>query len=347
MKKLLLLAMLALSAAAAQAQTGGAPGGAGAEAPEPPEAAAEAPETGGETPEAGAEAPEAGPGGAEAGGDEAAGENPGLTAERVIELDIKTSTLQELADWCASLELPQGGGREELAARLRAYYGLENAAEAAEGAEAGGRAIVIESARSTEYFTLDEADEEYARLRGNVAISLKDGGATHRISAQEILFNRTRNLVTARGEVSYVKEEGDTVETFRGDSISVNLDSWATTLTDGISERALSGEQTTYRFEGTVISRSEEEVTILKDASISNASGKNSYWSLDATKLWLLPGSDFALQNAVLKVGEIPLFYIPFFYYPADEIVFHPVLGYRSREGNFIQTTTYILGRPK
>jgi hypothetical protein len=49
----------------------------------------------------------------------------------------------------------------------------------------------------------------------------------------------------------------------------------------------------------------------------------------------------------VLKVGEIPVLYIPFFYLPADEIIFHPVLGYRSREGSFVQTTTYLLGRPK
>ncbi|MDR1444688.1 MAG: LPS-assembly protein LptD [Treponema sp.] len=270
-------------------------------------------------------------------------EAAGLTEEKILGMDIRTSTLQELAAWCRELGLSEGGGREELAARLRAHYRLEGASDAA----GASRFLIIESARSTEYFTLETVDEEYARLRGNVIISLKEENATHRIQAQEILYNRTRNQVTARGTVSYVKEEGDTVETFRGDTITVNLDSWATMLTDGISERGLSGENTTYRFEGNVISRSEEEVTILEKASITNASAKNSYWSLNASKLWLLPGSDFALANAVLKVGEIPVFYIPFFYYPADEIIFHPVLGYRSREGNFIQTTTYILGRPK
>ncbi|MDR2177702.1 MAG: LPS-assembly protein LptD [Treponema sp.] len=319
MRKLLLLLLLALPAVVSRAQTGELSESAGAETPEP-----------GESGEAGPD------------GDEPAGEKTGLARERIIELDIKTSTLQELAGWCRDLELPEGGSREELAARLRAYYNLENAA----GAEKG-RSIIIESARTAEYFTLDEVDEEYARLRGDVVISLKDAETAHRISAHEILFNRTRNLVTARGAVTYVKKEGDTVETFRGDSITVNLDSWATTLTEGVSERTLSEEETTYRFEGTVISRSEEKVTILKDAVITNASGKNSYWSLNAKKLWLLPGSDFALRNAILKVGEIPLLYIPVFYYPADEIIFHPVLGYRSREGNFIQTTTYILGRPK
>jgi hypothetical protein len=269
-------------------------------------------------------------------------EASGLTEEKIIEMDIRSSTLGELAAWCRTLGLSEGGGREELALRLRNHYKLDAPAGAS-----SGRRIIIEAARSTEYFTLDVVDEEYARLRGDVVLSLKDDDALHRISAQEILYNRTRNQVTARGNVSYVKEEGDTVETFRGDSITVNLDSWATVLTEGISERALSGEETTYRFEGTVISRSEEEVTILKKAKITNVSTPNSYWSLNASKLWLLPGSDFALRNAVLKVGEIPLLYIPFFYYPADEVIFHPVLGFRSREGNFVQTTTYLIGRPK
>jgi lipopolysaccharide assembly outer membrane protein LptD (OstA) len=68
---------------------------------------------------------------------------------------------------------------------------------------------------------------------------------------------------------------------------------------------------------------------------------------LNATRVWLLPGSDFAVFNAVLKVGEIPVFYIPFFFYPADEMIIHPVIGYRTRVGNYFQTTTYIFGRPK
>jgi lipopolysaccharide assembly outer membrane protein LptD (OstA) len=279
--------------------------------------------------------------------EDTAAEEEGLTEAKVIDMDIRTSTLPELAAWCRSLGLSEGGGKDELAGRLRDYYNLETPAPSSAEAGEKARSIIIESARSTEYFTLDIVDEEYARLRGDVIVSLKEGDATHRISAQEILYNRTRNQITARGNVSYIKEENDTIETFKGESISVNLDSWATLMMGGISERALTGEETTYRFAGTVISRSEEEVTILKNAEITNASTKNSFWSMTATKLWLLPGSDFALQNIVLKVGEVPIFYFPFFYYPADEVIFHPVLGYRSREGNFIQTTTYILGRPR
>ncbi|MDR0555244.1 MAG: LPS-assembly protein LptD [Treponema sp.] len=267
-------------------------------------------------------------------------------AKTILEMEIKTSTLTELAAWCRSLGLSEGGSKEDLANRLRAHFELLSPeAENPENAK-GKKTITIESAKSTEYFTLEVVDEEYARLRGDVVVSLKDGEAAHRIQAWEILYNRTRNIMSASGGVLYVKEEGDTKETFRGESLTVNLDTWATVFIGGVSERSVSKDETAYRFTGTVISRSDEEVTILTNAKITG-SGEESFWSIDASKIWLLPGSDFAILNAVLKVGEIPVLYIPAFTFPADEIIFHPVLGTRSREGAFVQTTTYILGRPK
>ncbi|WP_245534802.1 LPS-assembly protein LptD [Treponema primitia] len=275
---------------------------------------------------------------------------PSRDAE-ILELDIKTSTLSELAAWCRILGLSEGGTREVLAARLREHFLLaalvETPGEGPEGGPKPPKVITIEAARSTEYFTLEVVDEEYARLRGNVVISLKDGDAVHRIKAWELLYNRSRNLLSATGGVEYVKESGDTIETFRGESITVDLDNWSSIFMDGVSERSLSDEETTYRFEGNVISRSAEEATVLSRAEISNAGKEEAYWSISASKLWLLPGSDWAILNGFLKVGEIPVLYIPFFFFPADEVIFHPVLGYRTREGTFLQTTTYILGRPQ
>ncbi|MDR0387646.1 MAG: LPS-assembly protein LptD, partial [Treponema sp.] len=269
---------------------------------------------------------------------------------RILELDIKTSTMNELASWCRTLGLSEGGGREDLANRLRGYYDLKRPPETRQNETAGPsnkKTIILESARSTEYFTLEAVDEEYARLRGDVLVTLKDGEAVHRIQAWEILYNRTRNIMSASGGVEYIKEEGDTKETYRGESITVNLDDWSSVFMDSVSERSLTSGDTVYRFSGTLITRNDEEVTILTGAEIATGGVEESYWSIRASKLWLLPGSDWAILNGVLKVGNIPVLYIPFFFYPASEIVFHPVLGTRSREGNFIQTTTYILGRPQ
>ena len=35
----------------------------------------------------------------------------------------------------------------------------------------------------------------------------------------------------------------------------------------------------------------------------------------------------------------------PGFFLPGDEFFFNPNLGYKNREGSFLQTTTYLIGR--
>ena len=268
----------------------------------------------------------------------------------VLERDIATSTLEELADWCRSLGLDTEGNRETLAARLWEYYQLEMRpleATDAEIEESGVLIITIESARTTEYFSVESVKEDYVRLRGGVSVMLRDGGILHRIQAEHILYNRTRNILTASGGVVYFKEEEDTIESFRGEGITVNLDNWSTVFLRGISDRGISDGESSYRFAGEVISRNPEGSTVLRRAEITNAAEEESLWSINASRLWLLPGSDWAIVHAVVKVGEIPVLYLPAFYYPANEIIFRPVLGFRVREGTFVQTTTYILGRPK
>ncbi|MCL2880944.1 MAG: LPS-assembly protein LptD, partial [Treponema sp.] len=259
-----------------------------------------------------------------------------------IEMDLNTSTLPELAAWCRSLGLSEGGDVNTLKNSLRAYFKMPSPSGNAQDDKR--KIITINSARTTEYFKIDAVDEDYARLTGDVQVMLKDGDTTHEFSAWDVLFNRTRNIITAKGNVEYKRTEGDKIETFRGDSITVDLDNWESIFLGGVSERSLASDNTTYLFSGTVISKDEEDVTILTKGSISGATSPDSLWSLTASRIWLLPGSDFAILNAVLKVGEIPVLYIPFFYFPADEVVFHPVIGSRNREGNFIQTTTYLLG---
>jgi hypothetical protein len=287
--------------------------------------------------------------------EEAAAGPKGMSEAEVFERDIATASLTELAEWCRSLGLSEGGTKEDLAFRLRSYYRIESPAvsgspkETAEGASDEERNLIITiiAARTTEYITLETVNEEYVRLKGNVSVSLEDGEVLHVLNADEILYNRTRDFMSASGKVEYTRTEGDTIETFRGEGLTVNLDTWATVFMKGSSERSVSEGETAYRFAGEVISRSSDDSTVLKKAEISNASNDEAYWSIAASKLWLLPGSDWAVFNAVLKVGEIPILYLPYFYYPADEIVFHPVFGYRSREGTFLQTTTYLMGRPK
>ena len=272
---------------------------------------------------------------------------PAGEPDSTTDMDIRTSTLAELAAWCRTLKLSESGTREELQKRLRTYFGLADPEGKSTTADEG-RVVVIESAQGSEYFTLETVNEEYARLRGDVVASFKDGTTTHRIRADELLYNRSRNTLSAKGKVVYEKLSGDTTEYFRGESLTVDVDDWTGVFLDGASEKSKQGQETAYRFSANLISRVPEGVTILDNATVSTMNEESdAYWTLKASRIWLLPGSEWAIANAVLNVGEVPVLYIPFFYLPGDELVFHPVMGFRQREGNYVQTTTYILGRPK
>jgi lipopolysaccharide assembly outer membrane protein LptD (OstA) len=280
--------------------------------------------------------------------DAAESEEPAISEERQNEIDrmemeLKVSSLLELSEWCRDLGLSEAGTKEALIARLRTALELPSPAPEEEGAQV----IIIESARTTEYFSVSEVNEDYARLSGGVVVTLKDDTATYRISAWEMLYNRTRNILSATGGVEYLKENGDTRETFSGESITINLDTWAGMFIDSISEKSVAGGDTAYRFTGAIISQNGEEASVLRNAKITNAKSDEPYWSLTASRLWLLPGTDWALLNGVLKVGEIPVLWIPAFFWPSDEFLFHPVVGTRTREGVFFQTTTYIWGKAK
>ncbi len=47
-------------------------------------------------------------------------------------------------------------------------------------------------------------------------------------------------------------------------------------------------------------------------------------------------------------IGRVPILYLPGFFWPGDEFFFNPNFGFDSREGSYIQTTTYLHGsKPK
>ena len=68
------------------------------------------------------------------------------------------------------------------------------------------------------------------------------------------------------------------------------------------------------------------------------------HYSIHAGKIWILGFGDWAVSDASLFIGQIPVLWLPFFYYPSEELVFHPVIGSRTREGRYLQTTTWVIG---
>ncbi len=276
---------------------------------------------------------------------EASADAPATLTRRTLAQDISTAPFEELVEWASRLGLSTRGSRSELQNRLYAHYGV-TAPEARPDAE---REITIESAIASDYFFLDQVDERYVRLRGGVIVRMEDfqTGVSHRIHAEEIIFNQTENSLTAFGDIEYViSRPGQGDERFEGEGLTVFLTTWEGVFLEGSSARPRSIEEREIEFtyRGRYITRSADDIIVMEDGVITSSPADPPNYQIRARRIWVLGPGEWGLQNAVLYVGRVPVFYFPFFFRFGDRLFFNPVAGYRNREGMFIQTTSYLIG---
>lgn len=212
--------------------------------------------------------------------------------------------------------------------------------------------INIENARNTKYEQDKETGNDIIILEGDVRISISRGKEGTLISAEYVTYNRQTEMLYASGSIDFrqVTEGADggmeltansllfntnTLEGFFDDGRVVQTQSDALNLPSGSTLVVLSD----------IFGRSESNTITFKKGELTFCDEPDPHWKIKASRIWLLPGNEFAFLNAVLYVGKIPVLYLPAFYYPKDELIFNPVFGFRNREGFFIQTSTYIFGR--
>jgi lipopolysaccharide assembly outer membrane protein LptD (OstA) len=259
-------------------------------------------------------------------------------------MDIGTASFSDLAEWCTRLGLSPRGTRSELESRLYKFYDVIPPRKE----EEDGSVILIESAQNTEYFSLEQYGEDYVRLDGGVHLTMRDAkkGYSYTIRADSILFNQTLKLLGASGNVEYrISGEGRD-EIFKGESLTLDIDTWEGYFFRGstFKDRTIEGESLAFRIQGEFISRSSKDFIVMEEADITSSPKLPANYNIKAQKIWIFGPGEWGIKNATLQVGHIPVFFFPFFFYPGDEVLFHPVFGYRTREGTFVQTTTYFLG---
>jgi lipopolysaccharide assembly outer membrane protein LptD (OstA) len=264
-----------------------------------------------------------------------------------LPMDIKTASFTDLALWCRRLGLSPQGDRKTLENRIYEYYSVQPPLTS----EDEKSEITVESAQRTEYFSLEEFKEDYVRLDGGVYMKMydKEKGYTYTIKADSILYNQTLKLVSATGDVEYSITGAGRDESFTGESLTMNIESWEGYFFDGTTFRDRTVEEIslTFRIQGEFVSRSSSDFVIMENATITSSPRVPATYHIQADKIWILAQGEWGLSGATLNVGNIPVFYFPFFFYPGDEVVFHPVFGTRSRAGTFMQTTTYFIGNRK
>lgn len=286
----------------------------------------------------------------ETGAPPAAAPAPAPTAEDLVlsslGQDIATASYYELVAWCQELGLDDAGSRSDLQTRLAQHFKVPLPAVQA----AAKRTVTVRSARESEYYTLPDVGEKYVILRGDVVLEVRDetNATVQVIKAATVTYNQTRKTVSAEGHVTYALTRGGNTDTFTGQRLSFDLDSSEAVFYDGRTSRIIKkgGKDIPYTFKGKTISRMPNDTVILQEGSFTSSDTPDDpLYEVRASRVWILAPGEWAVQNALLMIGRVPIMYLPGFFLPGDEFFFNPNIGYKSREGSFIQTTTYLLGR--
>lgn len=267
----------------------------------------------------------------------------------VQKMELRSADSEELREWARRLDLPAEGTDAQLRGRIAERLGIT-----LDGDTTPKRTVTIESARRLSAFTLESIDEDYIRITGGVSIILRDTeqDTSHRITADTLVLNQKRNLLEARGNVTYTLTKGSRTEVFRGQGLVFQLQDWMGIFYAGVSERDrnVGGQTLRFRFEGGEIRRSGQDVVILNQGLVTSSVQGSPYYSIRASKIYILAPGEWGFSNAFLYIGRVPVFYFPIYFQPGDEMWFNPVVGLpdpSDRRGTYLQTTTYLFGRKK
>lgn len=210
--------------------------------------------------------------------------------------------------------------------------------------------VKIENAQKTEYRKNEETGEDEIVLSGAVSISVTNGNTVTTINASRIVFNRATNMVYADGAVSLKQTGGSGTQDISADTLLFNTETMEGVFDNGKAIQSSidainlpSGSQIFVSSE--MFGRDSSQTIAFKNATMTFCDEEDPHWKIWASKIWLLPGGEFAFLNAVLFVGQVPIMYLPAFYYPKDELVFNPSFGYDRRKGWYFNSTTYLIGR--
>lgn len=211
--------------------------------------------------------------------------------------------------------------------------------------------ITILNALKTSNIKDKEKDEDLILFEGSVKIEVAKGKTKTVISADMISWSRKHEMLYAEGNVSLEQsEENGSVSNITATSVLFNTSSLEGIFDEG---RVLQADTNSLNLPSgstlvvgsDVFARNHSGTVAFKSGELTFCNAEHPHWKIKATRIWLLPGNEFAFFNAVLFMDNIPVMYLPAFYYPKDELIFNPVFGYKNRNGFYMQTTTYLYGR--
>lgn len=256
---------------------------------------------------------------------------------------LEVSTYEELVHMSRAFGLDSSLEESELRSALIVHFGLENEVSTIENTtEVSATMISIDSCDSL-YSSSDNVI-----MAGNVSISFVSEGSSAKrtLVAQKVIVDFSSKRIEALGDVS-LKDSSQKDRTFEGQAIVLDWGSLDIVVFDGENTSARpnsNGTQVMFFASGDRISYAGESNSILFRNGTIATTDDDPLWSIEAKKL-VFAESDVFIDNAIFKLGRVPIFYIPVFFYPGTTLAFNPAMGMSSSKGAFLNTTFELFGR--
>ncbi|HQB62604.1 MAG TPA: hypothetical protein PLI57_08515, partial [Spirochaetota bacterium] len=262
-----------------------------------------------------------------------------------IAKDIAKSDFNHLKSMANSLKLKNLNNDAEYRTALYKYFGIVNPVNI-ESPKQGDK-IILERAGELKMTKFTEDNEEILHLFGKVRLVLngkddKNQTVTRTIHADEIFIDLKNKELTGTGNVVFKDSELE----FSGKHFFYNFEINRGVLFDGRTKLLQGGDSGLAGafFKGEKILQTDTDDAVLSKGQLTTCDNENPHYSLTVSKMWINQKGEWGILNGAIYIGPIPFFYIPIYYHPKS-LNINPSFGFRSREGWFLNTTYYILGK--
>jgi LPS-assembly protein len=189
--------------------------------------------------------------------------------------------------------------------------------------------LLYSNADSSEY------QQGITHLKGNV--ELRQG--EQQITGDQASFNNNESYVEIVGHV-----------TFRSPNIVAHSDDLSFNMADSsaqLNHAQLALPDSELRANAQSIDYHSDDTVTMNKGSFTFCPPSNNAWAIHSKKIDLDPNAGFGVaQNAILKIGVVPVFYLPWISFPIDNQrrsgFLFPTLGSSSQMGLDITTPYYL-----
>ena len=277
--------------------------------------------------------------------------------DSLLRRSIMACTYSELVQMARSYGITVTQDEKELRNAILMYFGLETQTAVEDNPEkpeepkleAPEPELKVQAVTS---ISIDHAERmntvgDVIIMSGSVRISFSAENTGKRIlSADTVAVDLASKILQASGDVTLEDEDGKN-RTFRGQVVSLDWGSLDVVVFDGQSSTTRSnssGSGIVFYVSGKEVSYDGDSAGVFFNNGTIATWKDDPYWSISANKL-SLSGNDMFIDRAVFRLGRVPVFYFPIFFYPGTTLSFNPSIGMSSTKGAFLNTTYEVYGQ--